>query len=140
MTPDDYAKARRLLASAVVGGTFDDGPVRAAYHHDHDEELRTWDQNAFPHLRSSARSVTGSTSRSAHRRHAAPADDLTYWLETGRLVSEYFRLQADAADSEVLRQGFIGWLRRSPAEHRLYLDGDDMTRAALVDWFLRLAR
>ena len=44
--------------------------------------------------------------------------DLAYWVETGNLVREYLVLQAGAAYSETLRQGFVTWLRRSPGERR----------------------
>jgi hypothetical protein len=66
--------------------------------------------------------------------------DWAYWAETGSLVMEYFRLQAGAAYSKTLRQGFITWLKRSPAERGQYVDGDDMRRAALVDWYLKVVR
>jgi hypothetical protein len=62
--------------------------------------------------------------------------DTTYWIETGGLVREYLRLQAGSAYSDTLRQSFVNWLRRSPAERRAYLEGDDMQRAELVERFL----
>jgi hypothetical protein len=55
-------------------------------------------------------------------------------------VLEYFELKAGTLDSEPLVAGFIGWLRRSPVEHSCYRNGDDMARAALVDWYLRVVR
>jgi hypothetical protein len=63
-----------------------------------------------------------------------------YWVETGALVMEYFVLQAGAAYNDTLRQGFISWLQRSPGERRQYEEGDDMKRAAMVDWFLKVVR
>jgi hypothetical protein len=66
--------------------------------------------------------------------------DRAYWEETGRLVMEYVELQAGAQYSNTLHNRFIGWLKHSPAELALYETGDDMTRAALVDWFLAVVR
>jgi hypothetical protein len=66
--------------------------------------------------------------------------DRAYWEETGRLVMEYFELKAGAEYSVALHNGFIGWLKRSPSELALYENGDDMMRAALVDWFLTVVR
>ena len=63
-----------------------------------------------------------------------------YWDEAGDLLLDYFELQAGALDSETLVDGFVAWLKRSPAEYRQYVDGDDMTRATLVDWYLRVVR
>jgi hypothetical protein len=86
--------------------------------HDHDEELER-------HL----------SSGDCPRTH-----DAAYWLETGCRVREYLALQAGSACSDALRQGFVTWLRRSPAERRQYELGDDRERAALVDWYLKVAR
>ena len=68
-----------------------------------------------------------------------PRDD-AYWEETARLVMDYFELQAGPRNSETLLNGFLEWLKRSPAEGSRYMAGDDMVRAALVDWYLRLVR
>jgi hypothetical protein len=88
------------------------------YQHDHDGELRRhWYDPSNP---------------SCH--------DTAYWLETGRLVREYLKLRAGDDYTDALRQGFVGWLQRSPAERRLYVSGDDVQRAALVDWFLKVVR
>ena len=66
--------------------------------------------------------------------------DEAYWDEAGDLLLDYFELQAGALDSETLVDGFVAWLKRSPAEFRQYIEGDDMTRATLVDWYLRVVR
>jgi hypothetical protein len=55
-------------------------------------------------------------------------------------VLEYFVLKAGPVDTEPLVAAFIGWLKRSPAEHNGYRNGNDMARAALVDWFLKVVR
>jgi hypothetical protein len=86
--------------------------------HDHDEELER-------HLSSGA----------CPRTH-----DAAYWLETGSRVREYLTLQAGNDCSEAIRQGFVTWLRRSPAERRQYELGDDRKRAALVAWYLKVVR
>jgi hypothetical protein len=124
-TPDDYAEARRLLASTFEG-TAADGPPTGKHFHDYDEELGMyWYDNPAKGLL--------DPSRTRHR-------DEAYWLETGSLVREYLVLQAGVDYSDMLRQGFIAWLKRSPGERRQYVDGDDMRRAALVDWFLKVVR
>ena len=66
------------------------------------------------------------------------ARDQAYWVETGRLVMTYFELEAGARFSDALEEGFVVWLQRSPGERRTYEQGDDMQRAAQVDWFLRV--
>jgi hypothetical protein len=89
--------------------------------HDHDEELRQ--VNAL------------------HRSPAGPrAGTTAYWIETGTLVREYMAVRAGEAYNETLRQGFILWLQRWPAERQQYLQGDDRQRAALVDWYLKVVR
>src|SRR3954469_21852277 len=103
-TPDDYAKARELLwvACDPIPG---DERVPERYHHDHDEGLGTyWD---------------GNPARALLERPLRKRRDLSYWLETGRLVRDYLILQAGAGSSETLHQGFVTWLQRSPAEGRL---------------------
>jgi hypothetical protein len=67
------------------------------------------------------------------------ARDEAYCAGTGRLVMEYLELRADARFSDALEDGFVAWLH-SPGERRRYEQGDDMERAALVDWFLRVVR
>ena len=124
-TPDDYVQARRLLAGAL----FDATPAEerpAPRYQDDLEELRgyAWDD---PPGRSELAKAT-----------AAWLNALTYWTETGRLVREYLQLQAGAAYSDELRQTFVRWAQHSPGARRQYEQGDDMTRAALVDWFLHL--
>jgi|SRR5579864_8148 len=112
-TPDDYAQARKLFAAALDA-------TPAGYHHDHDEEFACFSFNDPP------------LSSKPH--------SLAYWLETGSLVREYLMLQAGVAYDDALRQGFVRWLKHSPAERRRYIHGDDMQRAALVDWFLKVVR
>jgi hypothetical protein len=117
-TPEDYADARTLIAQAFFGGADADGLSANRYQHDHDRELACEEFNEPP---------PRPTTR-----------DLSYCLETGSLVREYLVLQAGAADADTLRQGFIAWLQRSPSERRQFEEGDDMKRASLVDWFLRV--
>ena len=114
-TPDNYAEALWLLATAAA-----DGRTAGRYEHDHDAELGCYWFN--------------------DRRPRPNKRDVAYWLETGNLVREYLMLKAGAAYSETLCQGFIAWLKRSPSEGRQYEQGDDMRRAALVDWYLRVVR
>ncbi len=123
-THDDFIAARKLIASAL-----DAPPAAGPPQHDHQAELGMYWYHDRP-LDTSH--VPGLTKTSI--------DQVCYWLESGNLVREYFVLQAGANYSESLRQGFIRWLRRGPTERRLYVDGDDMRRAALVDWYLQLVR
>jgi hypothetical protein len=122
-TSEDDANARHLWVWAPARDPIpDDERVAESYHHDHDEELGTyWYDNPAKALLERPRPKHG---------------DLAYWLETGSLVRDYLILQAGATYSETLREGFVVWLQRSPAERRRYVDGDDMVRAALVDWYL----
>jgi hypothetical protein len=62
-----------------------------------------------------------------------------YWKETRSLVLEYLALQVKEEDFELYRFAFIAWLRASPDFLQSYKDGDDMARAALVDWFVKRA-
>ena len=71
--------------------------------------------------------VSGEFKRPQHGR---------YWDETANLALEYFELQAGALDSGFLVAGFIGWLKRSPAERHCCRTGDDMARAKL--WSLQV--
>jgi hypothetical protein len=71
---------------------------------------------------------------------ASRARDEAYWDEAGNLLLDYFKLQAGDLYSETLVDGFVAWLRHWPADFRQYIDGDDMARAALVDWYLRVVR
>jgi hypothetical protein len=64
--------------------------------------------------------------------------DEAYWSEAGDLLFEYFALRAGTRYSDALVDGFVGWLGRSPAEFKRYVEGDDMARAALVDWYLKV--
>ena len=73
-------------------------------------------------------------------RPARPCRDQAYWNETASLVMEYFELKAGASYNETLHEGFVTWLKGSPAHRRQYLEGDDMRRAALVDWYLKVVR
>ena len=145
--PDDYAEALRLLAP-VFEGIATGRLAPSGYHHDHDEELGChWFGDPPPNTRNVA-GVTNALrdrpvvplTKGFGRPRPRPARDEAYWAETGRLVLDYFELQAGALYSATLAEGFIAWLERSPAEQRQYDDGDDMTRAALVDWFLRVVR
>jgi hypothetical protein len=155
-SPNDYAQARRLLAP-VFEAIAANSPVAGGYFHDHDEELGCyWYGDPPPNPRPDTREAAGlpklsviDTKRSTppvaprssgHPSRPRRARDEVYWAETGRLVLDYFELQAGALYSATLAEGFIAWLERSPAEQRQYDDGDDMSRAALVDWFLRVVR
>jgi hypothetical protein len=103
------------------------------YQHDHDEELGAYWFGAPP---PNAGGITASPI------DALPAmlPDPVYWMETGNLVREYLALQAGPDYSDTLRQGFVTWLKGSRAERQRYVDGDDMQRAALVDWYLKVVR
>lgn len=68
-----------------------------------------------------------------------PRDD-AYWDETWRLVLDYFDLKAGPNVSEVVEEGFIPWLLRSPAQLTYFAEGDDMRRAQFVDWYLKIVR
>jgi hypothetical protein len=106
------------------------------YLHDHDEELGMhWYGNPLPDTSTEAAS-TRALLDSLPARLREPA----YWVQTGRLVKEYLQLQAGADYSETLRQGFVAWLKGSRAERQRYVSGDDMQRAALVDWYLKVVR
>ena len=61
------------------------------------------------------------------------AEQLGLLARNWGFVREYLVLQAGAGYYVTLRQGFIAWLKRLPGGRRQYVDGDDMTRAALVD-------
>ena len=56
------------------------------------------------------------------------------------MVQDYFELLAGTVYCDALWDGFIDWLARSPDALRQYEEGDDMNRAALVDWFLKVVR
>jgi hypothetical protein len=103
------------------------------YQHDHDEELSAYWYSDPPRTAD----VTDA-SKTVVNPPPARLRDRVYWLETGSLVREYLKLQAGADYSEMLRQGFVTWLKRWPAERRRYVDGNDMTRAALADWYLKV--
>jgi hypothetical protein len=106
------------------------------YLHDHDEELGTYWYDEPP---TNTHDVTSATKALLNSSPARLFDE-AYWVETGSLVREYLMLQAGSAYSDPLRQGFVTWLKRSPAERRQYVDGDDMRRATLVDWYLKVVR
>jgi hypothetical protein len=125
------------------------------YQHDFDEELGCYwygDPPSQPRPLEAHRHRVGQSRRPIKRvpprvRCAPPdppplrrARNEAYWDEAGDLLLDYFELQAGALDSESLVDGFVAWLKRSPAEFRQYTDGDDMTRATLVDWYLRVVR
>jgi hypothetical protein len=106
------------------------------YQHDFDEELGMYWYADKPSPPQPA--VTRPT-QVVSKPHARPRDQ-AYWDETGRLLIEYFELKVGVYASEALFEAFLGWLERSPAELRRFERGDDMKRAALVDWFLRVVR
>lgn len=87
-----------------------------------------------------ARDVARSAKEPVEDRQRLRPRDEAYWDATLRVVMDYFELQAGAHCSETLEEGFIAWLERSPAELRRFEEGDDMRRAALVDWFLKVVR
>ena len=118
-TPADYADARTLIAQALFDGATAD--ALAANRCQHDNEELGYVEFTKP----SPPSKPG---------------ELRYWLETGGLVREYLMLQAGESYSDELRRGFITWLKGLPAERRQFETGDDMARAALVDWFLRVVK
>jgi hypothetical protein len=125
---DDLDAIRRLFTP-----TYDDGTT-AQYQHDHDAEVAAYQADPRPDVQNKA--LITALLAQPHLRHR----DNPYWDETANLVMEYFELQAGVRYSETLRERFIRWLKRSPAERRLYADGGDMQRAGLVDWFLKMAR
>jgi hypothetical protein len=126
----DFIAARELLASVLIP-TVADG-FAARYHHDHDEELgKYWYKEP---VAQTPRQSFGQASNSVGERRR----DETYWAATIGLLLEYFELQSGG--DERLLDGFAAWIDRCPTERRLFEDGDDMTRAALVDWYLRLVR
>jgi hypothetical protein len=126
LSPYDFADARRLLVTAS------ERTAGSGYHHDHDEELGfRFNDSPLPDTDGSTALLDCLPSRLQSR---------AYWLETGTVVMDYFELRAGARYSETLRYRFIAWLERSPSERRQYEAGDDMTLAALVDWYLRVVR
>lgn len=128
------------------------------YQHDHDEELGCYWYDDPPPKPGPKPKQTARVPALVGRRAtyvispAAPRStpagfqrlgrprDAAYWDETASLVLEYFELQVGSLDSEMLVAESIDWLKRSPAERRCCETGDDMARAALVDWFLRIVR
>ena len=86
-----------------------------------------------------ARDVIRLTEQLLRPANSRPRDQ-AYWDETGRLVVEYMTLQLGTNAIEPYRLGFVWWLQASPWAIRRYRDGDDMQRAELVDWYLRVAR
>src|SRR4051812_40651129 len=113
--PNDYADARTLIAQAIFEGSAAGGVIENR--HQHDQAELECGESHDPCLRWNR-------------------PDLAYWVETGSLLREYLALQAGAVYSDTLRQGFIDWLKRSPAERQQFEKGDDMARAALIDWYL----
>jgi len=125
------------------------------YQHDFDDELGCYwygEPPPKPRARKAQGPVVGPVkapikrgAQPARRAPAAPPPfrrvrDEAYWDEAGDLLLDYFELQAGALDSETLVDGFVAWLKSSPDEFSQYIDGDDMTRATLVDWYLRVVR
>jgi hypothetical protein len=136
------------------------------YHHDHDEELGMYwygaseppskeqpTQAASPHTEPApqAQSDAGAVEQliDGLRRWQRPdyigvsrfrGRDDAYWNETRSLVLDYLALQVNEEDFERYRFAFIAWLRASPDFLKAYRDGDDMARAALVDWFVKMVR
>jgi hypothetical protein len=160
-TPDDHDAARRLIASAFDWTAQGQCGVYG-YQHDHDEEfawLLVEDSLSKPpatarQSRKAAPPVQKPEKMHIEQRHApapptpAPSDsehpgrprDDAYWDETADLVLDYFELLAGPDDAARLVDGFIDCLKRSPGARRLYEEGDDMTRARLVEWFLKIMR
>lgn len=131
---DDFIAARKLIAS-VLDEPPAYGLTTAEYHHDHDEEVGMyWYTNPLVNIRQT------TAVQELPALHPPRCRDEAYWTETADLMMEYFELQAGDDDSETLREGFIGWMERSPSALTHYENGDDMARAALVDWYLRLVR
>jgi hypothetical protein len=125
---DDLAEARRLFEPPS------EHSVGAGYHHDHDEELGfRFNDSPQPRKIDDGDRLTALLDSLPSRLRSR-----AYWIETGTVVMDYFELQAGARYSQTLRYRFIAWLKRSPAERRQYEAGDDMSRAALVDWYLRV--
>jgi hypothetical protein len=126
-TPYDFTAACRLLApvewTAACGPTTNTGPQ-----HDHDEAL-----GRYSHQSEQAQP-------NSHLQQSSPRPrDGAYWDETADLMLDYFELLAGVHRDELF-DGFIKWLQRSPAERKCYETGDDMTRATLVDWYLKIVR
>jgi hypothetical protein len=121
-------KPRRVAKCASADPPSKQSPVRS----------KTPDMTApvKAHSEQDKRRPAGTSGSDDFRR---PRDE-TYWNEAGNLLFEYFELQAGTLDSETLVDGFIGWLRCSPAEFRCYVEGDDMARAGLVDRYLKVVR
>ena len=135
-TCDDFIAARKLIAS-VLDAPPADAQTAAVYHHDHDEELGIyWYTDP---LVKGGRQTSGVSQHLVDLHRPRPRDN-AYWTETADLLMEYFELQAGDDDSETLLGGFIDWTERSPGALKQYNEGDDMARAALVDWYLRLVR
>jgi hypothetical protein len=135
---DDLAAAQTLLASVRKWAA--SSGLAASYQHDHDKELaRYWyadPSGATPTVSGAGPEAEASSAfRPTPRRR-----DGAYWDETADLVLDYFELLAGSRDSEALFEGFIEWLKRSPARRKQYEEGNDMNRAALVDWYLKLVR
>ena len=110
--------------------------MTSGYHHDHDEELGMYWYGATSRVALAAASAPRRPIEPQRRR---PRDD-TYWDETWRLVLDYFDLKAGRNVSEVVEEGFIPWLLRSPAQLTYFAEGDDMRRAECVDWYLKIVR
>ena len=105
------------------------------YHHDHDEELGMYWYDS-PEKERLERPLPKDREPHAD----SELYDLNYWLKTGSLVREYLKLQAGAAYGDTLRQGLVTWLQASPVRRQQYEKGDDMRRAVLVDWYLKVVR
>jgi hypothetical protein len=111
--------------------------------HDHDDDTE-WCGSDDPETEDSEELDTedadtmlcDATPDGPHRRDV----DVGYWLDTLTLVKGYLRLQAGSNYSDDLYLGFLMWVGRWPAERRAYINGDDMQRAALVDWYLKVVR
>ena len=117
----------------------------SGYQHDFDEELGCYWYGDPPPKPRAFKAPIKCVTLPVRRAPADPPSfrrprNEAYWDEAGDLLLDYFELQAGNLDSEALVDGFVAWLKRSPAEYRQYIDGDDMTRASLVDWYLRVVR
>jgi hypothetical protein len=167
--PDDFAAARKLIASAFES-TAPDQFAGSGYQHDHDEEFAwLWLDGPASKSPPTARQAANPTPlpvQKSERKHterplapAAPVSpvpapptpappnpprsqrprDDAYWDDTADLVLDYFELLA-GPDCGPLADGFVEWLKRSPDAHRRYVEGDDMDRASLVERYLKLRK
>ncbi len=65
------------------------------------------------------------------------ARDKAYWHTTARLVQDYFELCGGFAYDDSMHP-FGRWLEHTPDALRIYSEGEDMDRAALVERYLQI--